>query len=100
MGWLVFRSAIHHSKYDVVAKCDAVGPASHHPAPIHTTKTKKWPMNLKRTRVGAAWESMEGEKGRANGKLYGNTKHYVKVILKKRSKEKSMLYLFSLFCSI
>lgn len=33
-------------------------------------------------------ESMEGGKGRGNGKLYCNTKHYLKVIFKKKKKKK------------
>lgn len=38
--------------------------------------------------MGAAWEDMEGGKGRENGKLYCNTKHYLKVIKKEEEEAK------------
>lgn len=50
----------------------------------------------------AAWESMEGGKGRGNGKLYCNTKHYLKVIFKKKEAKRNqwstyLLIFFILF---
>lgn len=55
--------------------------------------------------MGAAWEDMEGGKGRGNGKLYYcNTKHYLKVIKKEEEEAKrdqcSTSFLSSVQCRI
>lgn len=96
-----FRSTVHHSKHNMVAKCDVVGPmASPHPH-IHTQQEiKKKSMNLKENKGGFG-----GRKGKGRMINY-HIKHYLKVIFfkkkkrsRKRERDECCTYFF-LFCSV